>query len=361
MLGRLGREEGHTLVTGITRGKALPADVLEQILDRTDGIPLYIEELSKSVIESGLLRDNADHFELTGALNARAIPSTLHASLVTRLDRLGPVKEVAQIGAAIGRHFSFGQIAAVAGLPESELQVRLAQLVAAELIFERGTPPDATYQFKHALVQDAAYASLVRGRRQQLHGEIARALEHQFADVTLTEPETLAYHLTEAGLADRAIGYWLKAGRRAAERSADREAIRHLQRGIALLHSLPESATRDRIELDFQITLGTPLAAVDGYANANVGVAAERATVLAEKLGDAASLFAPLYAHFTYLYITGETRNALQLARAFACTRYASGRPRDADDGKPRHGRRAEPGWRVRVGPEALRTGSFAP
>jgi predicted ATPase len=174
---------------------------------------------------------------------------------------------------------------------------------------------EASYQFKHALVQDAAHASLLRTRRQQLHGDFARALETQFPDVALTEPETLAHHLTEAGRADAALRYWLRAGQRAAERSADQEAVRHLQRGIALLETLPPSAERDRIELDFQVTLGTPLASVLGYANAKVSAAAERATVLAERLGEAAVLFAPLYAQYTYLYITGRTRTALEIAQ----------------------------------------------
>ena len=315
LLGRLDRYEGHALISALTGGRSLPPDVIEQILDRTDGVPLYIEELSRTIMESGLLRANINHFELIGSLDSRAIPPTLHASLLARIDRLGPVREIAQVGAAVGRRFSFAQIAAVAALPVAELEARLAQLVAAELIYQRGTPPDASYEFKHALVQDAAYASLLRTRRKQLHGDIARALEREFPDIVESEPESLAHHLTEAGLLAPALGYWLKAGQRAAERSADQEAVRHLQRGIALLEMLPASADRDRIELDFQITLGTPLASVHGYANAEVGAAAERATVLAERLGKAASLFAPLYAQFTYLYITGKTRRALQIGQ----------------------------------------------
>src|SRR6185436_5034723 len=174
---RLDRAEGEALVTGMTSGKGLPSEVLDQIVARTDGVPLFIEELTKTVLESGLLRESGNRYELTGPLPPLAIPATLHASLLARLDRLASTKDVAQIGAAIGREFSYALIAAVAALPEKDLQSALTQLVGAELIFQRGVPPDATYQFKHALVQDAAYSSLVRSRRQQLHGAIAHALE----------------------------------------------------------------------------------------------------------------------------------------------------------------------------------------
>ena len=186
----------------------MSATVLDQIVARTDGVPLFIEELTKTVLESGLLREGDHGYELTGPLPPLAIPLTLHASLLARLDRLASVKDVAQIGAAIGREFSYALASAAAALPEKDLKVALGQLVAAELIFQRGVPPDAAYQFKHSLVQDAAYASLVRSRRQQLHGKIARALEEQFPDIAATEPEILAHHFTEAGLTESAIDYW---------------------------------------------------------------------------------------------------------------------------------------------------------
>jgi len=223
-LNRLGRSDGETLIAGLTKGKTLPPDVINQIVSRTDGVPLFIEELTKTVLESGLLREAADRFELTGPLPPLAIPSTLHGSLLARLDRLASLKDVAQIGAVIGREFSYPLIAAAAALPEESLKGALAQLVATQLIYQRGVPPDATYQFKHALVQDASYASLVRSRRQQLHGAVARALEDHFAEIVATEPETLAHHFTEAGLTEPAVGYWLKAGQRATTRSAYQEA-----------------------------------------------------------------------------------------------------------------------------------------
>jgi predicted ATPase len=314
-LNRLGRSVGETLITGIAKGKRLPAEVRDQIIARTDGVPLFVEELTKTVLESGLLREGEDDFELMGPLPPLAIPSTLHASLLARLDRLAPVKDVAQIGAVIGREFSYPLIAAAAALPEQSLRGSLSQLVEAELIFQRGVPPDATYQFKHALVQDAAYASLVRSRRRQLHSQIARALEERFPDIVATEPETLAHHFTEAGLTESALSYWLKAGQYATARPAYREAVNHIERGLALLTTLSESGDRDRRELAFLIALRAPLIAVTGFAaNPAYEARSERAIMLAEKLGDAERLFDSLSAQLSYRNATGRLRKARENA-----------------------------------------------
>jgi class 3 adenylate cyclase/predicted ATPase len=313
-LNRLGRFECEALIGGLAGGKSLPAEVANQIITRTDGVPLFIEELTKTVLESGLLHEGDDRFELMGALPPLAIPSTLHGSLLARLDRLASVKDVAQIGAVIGREFSYALIAAAAALSEQSLRGALSQLVAAELIYQRGVPPDATYQFKHALVQDASYASLVRSRRQQLHSQIARALEQRFPDIVSTEPETLAHHLTEAGLTESAVPYWLKAGQRATVRSADRESIRHLQSGLKLIASLPDGVARDRQELEFQIAMGTPLIAVEGYASPKVESTCERAIVLSEKLDDTEGLFRSLYAQSTHCNTRSQSQRALALA-----------------------------------------------
>jgi predicted ATPase len=215
----------------MTDGKSLPRELLDQIVARTDGVPLFIEELTKTVLESGLLREADGCYELTGPLPPLAIPSTLHASLLARLDRLASVKDVAQIGAAIGREFSYALIATVAALPERDLNAALAQLVHAELIFQRGVPPDATYQFKHALVQDAAYASLVRSRRQQLHGLIGRALVEQFPETADIEPEIVAHHYADAGLPDAAIDYCrrLLTGRSAPRRMRKQSNISRME------------------------------------------------------------------------------------------------------------------------------------
>jgi predicted ATPase len=230
-LTRLGRSEVEALVAGMSHGRPLPLEVFEQIADRTDGVPLFIEEVTKSVLESGLLWEVGDRYELRGPLPALAIPSTLHASLLARLDRLGVAKDVAQVAAVIGREFSYGLILAVTGLAEEELKAALARLVAAELVFQRGSPPEATYIFKHALLQDAAYGSVLRTRRQQVHAAIRGALEDRFPEAVEAQPELLAFHCSEAGLVREAIDYWERAGRHAADRSANREATGPLPQG----------------------------------------------------------------------------------------------------------------------------------
>ena len=214
-LARLGRREGAAMVDRVAGRKALPAEVAAQIVAKTDGVPLFVEELTKTVLESGLLQDAGDHWELAGRLPPLAIPATLHDSLLARLDRLGPAKEIAQIGAALGREFGHAVLAAVADRPDAEVQCALDQLVAAELIFRRGAPPNVTYSFKHALVQDAAYGTLLKSRRQHLHARIAQVMEEQFPEIVETQPELLAQHYTGAGLTEQAIVHWEKAGDRA--------------------------------------------------------------------------------------------------------------------------------------------------
>src|SRR5262249_2470598 len=220
-LARLGRRDGAALVERVTSGKRLPKEVLDEILARTDGVPLFIEELTKTVLESGLLQERDGHYVLERPLPSLAIPTTLHASLMARLDRLAPVREVAQIGAVAGREFHYELLYAVAGMPRERLEAALGQLVQWELIFRRGGVPHSRYALKHVVVRDAAYASLLKSRRGQLHAGIANALEHQFPEIVQTQPETLARHLTEAGLIEKAIGYWLRAGKNAALRSAN--------------------------------------------------------------------------------------------------------------------------------------------
>ena len=305
-LSRLGRRQGAAMVGRVTAGKSLPAEVLEQILAKTDGVPLFVEELTKTVIESGLLRDQGDCYELAGPLPPLAIPATLQDSLMARLDRLASVKELAQIAACIGREFSHELLAAVSSLTDNAMGDALAQLLDAELVFRRGAPPDARYSFKHALVQDVARESLLKSKRQQIHARIATVLEERFPAVVATEPETLAQHLTEAGLADRAVDYWMRAGRNAVERSANLEAISHLSKGLEVLQSLPAGPGRDRQELALQSAIGTPLIAVHGYAAPQTGAAYARARALGERLGDTGALFATLSGEFTYHFVRGD-------------------------------------------------------
>jgi class 3 adenylate cyclase/predicted ATPase len=294
-MSRLGRRQGADLVARVTGAKPLPEEIVEQIVARTDGVPLFVEELTKTVLESDLLADAGDHYEFTGLLPPLAIPATLHDSLMARLDRLAPVKEVAQIGAAIGREFSHALLAAVAGRPEPELEGALDQLVAAELIFRRGAPPDLTYSFKHALVQDAAYGTLLKSRRQQLHARIAKELEERFPETPESQPELLAHHCTEAGLTEKGIRCWLEAGQRAIGRSAMAEAVAQLQRGLELVAKLPAGSEGSRWELDLQVTLGAALLALKGGAAPEMGEAYGRALELCRGTGTenlkAAALF----------------------------------------------------------------------
>ena len=310
-LSRLTRRHGAVIALRVTGGKALPAEVLEQIVARTDGVPLFVEELTKAVVEFGLLQDAGDRFKLTGPLPPLGIPATLYDSLMARLDRSAPVKEVAQIGAVIGREFSHQLLAAVVDIPAEQLDQALGQLVASELVFQRGTPPDATYSFKHALVQDAAYQSLLRSKRHQLHGKIARMMEERFPEIAETRPELLAHHFTEAGLASQAIVYRQRAGERDLRRSAYAEAINHLKQGLELLEALPDRPERVGRELSLRLTLGSALMATRGYAGPEVGETYLRARELCRELGEAPpQLGAALHGLYRFYHVRGELRAA---------------------------------------------------
>jgi len=300
------------LVERVTSGKKLPKEVMDEILARTDGVPLFIEELTKTVLESGLLQEQDGQYVLERPLPSLAIPTTLHASLMARLDRLAPVREVAQIGAVAGREFHYELLNAVAGLPREKLEEALDQLVRSELIFRRGESPHAVYTFKHTLVRDAAYAGLLKSRRVYLHAAIASALEQQFPEILQTQPETLAHHLTEAGLIEKAIGYWLQAGKNAALRSANLEAIAHLQRGIELTSRLPADEGRDRSELDLQLLLGPCLIATQGPAASEAVETFARARELCERLGEPPEYLQVMFWQATASVVRGELPQALE-------------------------------------------------
>jgi predicted ATPase len=265
-LTKLTRPQSSAMVSRRAGGKALPADLLEQILGKADGVPLFVEELTKSILESADLRDAGDRWEYAGRASTLSIPLTLRDSLMARLDRFAPVKEIAQIGAAIGREFSYELITAVAPHTAPALDQALAQLTASGLAFQQGVPPDAVYTFKHALVQDAAYDSLLRRSRQELHSKIAKVIEERWPQTEATEPELLAHHFTEAKLLPNAIPLWQKAGSRALGRMALAEAVAHLNRGLDLVAALPPSAERDGRELDLRSILGMAWIALKGWA-----------------------------------------------------------------------------------------------
>jgi predicted ATPase/class 3 adenylate cyclase len=315
-LSRLSRRQGAAMVARLSGGKALPPAVLDQIVAKTDGVPLFVEELTRAVLETSLLRDEGDHYALAGPLRPMAIPTTLQESLLARLDRLAPAREVAQVAAAIGREFSHELLAITTALPESELQAALHDLVGAGLVFRRGTPPQATYSFKHALVQDAAYATLVRAKRQRLHARIAAAIEQHFPEAVQAQPELLAHHYMKAGLAEPAIDYWLRAGQRAIARSAMAEALAQLRNGLDLLAGLPEN-DRPQRELDLQVALGVATMATQGWAAPDAGRANARARELCEQIGATAQLWPVLYGQWVFHGVRAEHNAAREVADEF--------------------------------------------
>jgi class 3 adenylate cyclase/tetratricopeptide (TPR) repeat protein len=295
-LNRLGERAGQALVHTLAGNAPLTAEMVAEIVERTDGVPLFVEELTKAVLESAGQGDRVAAVLATASQTALSVPATLHASLMARLDRLGPsAKEIAQIGAVLGREFGYELIEPVAQRPDRELQAALDRLSEAGLLFCRGAPPHASYLFKHALVQDAAYSTLLRGRRQELHARVAAALEEYFRDLVERQPELLAHHLTAAGDTERAVEQWLKAGERAAGRLAHVEAIAHFERGLSLLASLAETPARDTREIELQLALGVSSITVKGMSSPIVPQAYGRARELAEKSGDQRQLFQATY------------------------------------------------------------------
>lgn len=305
-LSRLGRRQGASMVEQLTGGKALPAEVLAQVLARTDGVPLFVEELTKAILESGMLAEESDRYILGGPLPPLAIPATLHDSLMARLDRFAPVKQVAQIASCIGREFSYDLVSMTAPLSEAILQDALKGLCASELVFCRGTPPNATYRFKHALVHEVAYRSLLRSRRQQLHARIATVLEEHFPESAETEPELLGHHYAEAGLKEQAVAYLQRAGVRALERSAYLEAISHLARGLELLEASSDTTERAQRELELQLALGSALMATKGYAAPEVEQAYVRARALCSHIDLTPRLFPVLHGLYRIYHVRGD-------------------------------------------------------
>ena len=308
-LNRLGEREIDDMIDRVTGNKPLPEGIRQDIIERTDGIPLFVEEMTKAVLEA----ESEGDARLTAAgipSSALAVPPSLHASLMARLDRLGPAKEVAQIGAAIGREFSHALMAAAARKPEEELQSALDGLVAAGLLFQQGVPPHASYLFKHALVQDAAYGTLLREPRRTLHTRIAETLQGQFAEIAERQPELLARHYTEAGLTEKATGLWGKAGQRSLERSALLEAVEQLTRALGQIATLPATPALRREQIKLQVALITPLMHVKGFAAPETKAAMERARLLIEQaeaigepLEDPLLLFSVLYGFFAANYV----------------------------------------------------------
>ena len=316
-LNRLPPRQRAEMIAYVTGGKALPKEIADQIVDRTDGVPLFIEELTKTVLESGIVTETAAGYATTGPVAALAIPTSLHASLLARLDRLAPTREVAQIGAALGRQFTHELISAVALMPQQKVDEALAQLAAAELIFRRGTPPNAEYTFKHALVQDAAYSTLLRSQRRQLHGRIAATIERQFPDIVAGQPEVLARHCTEAGLSEAAIGWWRRAGELALRRSAFAEAIAHFDKAIGLTEGLADGLDSRLTQLRLQIAKGNSLIAAQGHHAHATTAAFARARELAAQLDDPPERLSAYYGVWVGNLTRAEIAQAQETAEAF--------------------------------------------
>jgi predicted ATPase len=291
----------------------LPTSLIEQVAARTDGVPLFVEEFTQMAVESGYVRVVDGQVELSDALPEHAIPATLQDLLTARLDRMASIKEVVQLGATLGRSFSYDLLRAVASVDEPTLQRELAKLVEADILHQKGRPPRCVYQFKHALIEEAAYQSLLRSHRQQFHLRVAKVLEQQFPEIVQTQPEVVAHHYTEAALAPEALTYWEAAALHCQDSSANTEGIGHLHRGLELLAGLEESTQRDRQELRFQVLLAAMLQAVRGYAAPEVSAVHSRARELSERIGDPALHFQVLWGTWSWRFIRDELDLGMEL------------------------------------------------
>jgi predicted ATPase len=292
---RLSQPQIERMTTDLAGGKLLPPQVLAQIVEKTDGVPLFIEEMTKAILESGHLKEVDGRYERIGSFATFAIPATLQDSLMARLDRLVTAKAVAQYAAVIGRQFSYEVLHAVSPWDEAMLQQELGRLIEAEIVYHRGLPPQSTYVFKHALIQDAAYASLLKSTRQHYHQRIAQVLQEQFGEIAEAQPELLAHHYTGAGLPAQAIPYWQQAGQRAHERSAHLEAISHFTIGIELLKTLPETPEHIQQALMLHIALGAALQMAKGQAAPEVEQAYTQAYALCQQVGETPQLILVLF------------------------------------------------------------------
>ncbi|MDF0498739.1 ATP-binding protein [Bradyrhizobium yuanmingense] len=316
VLNRLSRQQRTTMVERVAGSRKMPKEVVEDIIIKTDGVPLFVEELTKAVLESDLLTEERGNYVLSGSWRPLAIPATLMDSLMARLDRLGPFKRVAQIGATIGRQFSYEMLNAVASVPADQIEAALDRLEEAGLIVRLGHPPDALYSFKHVMIQDAAHASLLRSERRRLHARIASVLTQNYPEKTEREPELLAYHLTESDQSQPAAASWINAGRHAARLGAYLEAIGHLRRGLAVVLGSPEMPDRDEMELELRIALGNALIAAKGYGTQEVEDNFARGLELGRQLDDEDKVLAAIRGLWMHHFIRADLTKAHGLSAA---------------------------------------------
>ncbi len=309
-LNRLERPQVEAMVTRLAGGKRMPIEVVAYIVDKTDGVPLFVEELTKSFLEADILQEEEDHYRLSGLFEEVGIPATLKDSLMARLDRLPKVREVAQLAAVLGREFAYEKLRALTGIEDATLQDGLAKLVDTELLYRRGRASQATYSFKHALVQDTAYHSLLRRTREQYHQQVAQLLTAQYPEIVENEPEVVAHHYTVAGNHEQAFVYWDKAGRRASQHSANLEAVAHFSKGLEVLQSLPDTSERSRRELAMRVSLGPVLIAAKGYATQEVETVYSRARELCEQLEASSEHFVVLRGLEVHYLVRGKLQKA---------------------------------------------------
>jgi class 3 adenylate cyclase/predicted ATPase len=314
-LNRLERPEVEALIGYQAKGKTVPSEVIEHIVVKADGVPLYVEELTKTILESDYLHEEAERYTLAGSLSEVVIPATLHDSLMARLDRFPTLREIAQLGSVIGREFVYEMLQYLASMEEPVLQSGLGQLVENELLYQRGRPPRSRYIFKHALIHDAAYESLLKRTRQQYHQQVAQLLEERFPETVETAPELVAHHYTEAACAQEAVAYWQKAGQIALGRSANVESVTHFNKALQLLPQLPETPERHEQELEIQMALGPALVAARGYADAAVGHAYARAWELCQQLKNNVHLPLVLRGRQVFHLLRGELDKAKEFAK----------------------------------------------
>src|SRR5262249_33354444 len=310
----LQRNDVENMIARVTGGRPLPSNVTEQIVVKTDGNPLFVEELTKTVLEAGILVEDTEGYRLDGPLPPLAIPETLQDSLMARLDRLAPLREIAQIGAAIGREFSYSLLRALVERDERALKDALVQLEDAELVFRHCDPPEAIYSFKHALVQETAYENMLKSRRQVLHLRIAETLRNRFQITAEAQPEVVAHHFTQAGLSEAAIEWWVKAGDRALDRSANNEAIGHLEKAISLAEGLANGPAQRLLRLRLQTTYGHALLHGRGHSQPETIAAFARARQLAAGIGDPVARFSAYYGMWMGSFVRADLGSMRELA-----------------------------------------------
>jgi hypothetical protein len=309
-LDKLTTAECGELVSNLTGSKSIPNEVIAQIVTKSDGVPLFAEELAKTVLDSGVLQDRGDHFEIAGDVSALGVPSSLQDSLTSRLDRLGSSKGVAQLAAVIGRQFEYEILAKLSPLSEPELESALDELLGAGLVYRLPAELEDAYEFKHALIQESAYQSLLRATRRGIHKQIASTMEREYPELASAEPEVLAHHYTEANLPEKAVHYWQRAGQAAIERSANREAESHVRRGLRVLEEMPRSADWQRQYAGLQNALGVALMPTRGFGDKEVGDAFTSAAGASEAIDDRRGLYVALRGLGQYLFISGNVRGA---------------------------------------------------